>query len=77
MLHNHFFVDNFNISFQSYQPIPWKCNDKIWEAKGRGQEKQIPATRQSIIKIMFLIKFQEFFKKMYSCSGAFRLKVYI
>ena len=30
------------------------------------------ATRQNSIKIMFLIKFQEYFEKMYSCSGAFK-----
>ena len=41
------------------------------------EKNKYPATSQSIIKIMLLIKFQEFFKKMFSCSGAFRLKVYI
>ena len=29
------------------------------------------AIRRKIIKIMFLIKFQEYFEKMYSCSGTF------
>ena len=29
------------------------------------------ATRRNTIKIMFLIKFQEYFEKMYTCSGAF------
>ena len=38
----------------------------------RKQLFKFHATRQNIIK-MFLIKFQEYFEKMYSCSGAFSL----
>ena len=34
------FVENFNISSRSHQPIPWNSNDKILGAEGR--EKQIP-----------------------------------
>ena len=33
--------------------------------------KTFHATRRNIIKIMFLIKFQEYFEKMYSCSRAY------
>ena len=32
--------------------------------------KQFHATRENIIKTMVLIKFQEYFQKMYSYSGA-------
>ena len=31
---NYIFVDNFNTSSQSYQPIPWNCNNKILGTKG-------------------------------------------
>ena len=34
--------------------------------------KQFHTTRRNIIKKMFLIKFQEYFEKMYSYSGALR-----
>ena len=27
---NYIFVENLDISFQSYQRISWNCNDKIW-----------------------------------------------
>ena len=44
------FVENFNTSSQSYQPIPWNCNDKIWRAEGRhmgpkaeGQKNKYPS----------------------------------
>ena len=50
---------------------------KLGRPRTEPEKNKYPATRQSIIKIMLLIKFQEFFKKMFSCSGAFRLKVYI
>ena len=45
----YIFVENFNTSSRSHQPIPWNCNNKILGAEGRhmgprakGQEKQIP-----------------------------------
>ena len=34
--------------------------------------KLFHATRQNTIKIMLLIKFREYFEKMFSCSGALR-----
>ena len=35
--------------------------------------KKFHAARQNLIKIMFLIKFPEYLKKMCSFSGAFKL----
>ena len=32
---------------------------------------------ENISKIMFLIKFQEYFETMYSCSGAFKQIKYV
>ena len=29
----YIFVENFNTSSRSHQPIPWNCNDKILEAE--------------------------------------------
>ena len=54
----YIFVENFNTSSRSHQPVPWNCNDKILGAKGpraegrhmgprtKGQEKQIPESRR-------------------------------
>ena len=30
----YIFVENFNTSFSSHQPIPWNCKDKIFGAEG-------------------------------------------
>ena len=39
---NYIFVDNFNISSRSYQPISWNYNHKIWAAEGpRGREPRV------------------------------------
>ena len=37
---NYIFVDNFNISARSYQPIPWNCNNKTYVAEGRWAQKK-------------------------------------
>ena len=51
---NYIFVDNFNTSSRSYQPIPWNCNYKIWEAEGpRAEENKYPICTV----IIFYIKY--------------------
>ena len=53
----YIFVENFNTSSRSHQPIPWNCNDKSLVAEGprdrgptygaEGREKQIPIIKLS------------------------------
>ena len=44
------FVENFNTSSQSYQSIPWNCNDKNWGAEGpRAEKNKYPFENVSIV----------------------------
>ena len=53
-----------------------KANIYVYTQLRKQLFKQFHATRQNIIKIMLLIKVQEYFEKMYSCSGAFTLSLH-